>query len=196
LGNASPNADWDFVKTMSAPLTNQHNDRTETFVQLLAKHDCRLQGFVMSLVPNWTDADEVLQETKLQLWREYDKYDATKDFGAWACTLAYYQVLSLRKRNHFRRATLSDAFLERVAAEASRDLEQVAERQRLFADCLASLQETKQALLKRCYGGQDTIVQIALQFGRKAESVRQELVRIRRTLYQCVERRRRREDSL
>ena len=129
----------------------------------------------------------MIQETKLRLWQQYHKYDATKDFGAWACTIAYYQVLTMRKRSRSQHVRFGDAFLEKVAAEAARDSERVTYRQRVFADCLQKLSEAKQFLLRRCYGGHDTIVQIAAELGRKAESVRQELVRIRRTLYQCVE---------
>jgi RNA polymerase sigma-70 factor, ECF subfamily len=177
-----------------ADLIGEQNDRTEGFMRLLTKHERRLEGFVMSLVPNWADAEEVLQETKLQLWQQYHEYDPAKDFGAWACTLAYYRVLTMRKRSRSQHVRFSDAFLETVAAEASRDSEQVAYRQRLFSDCLQKLSEAKQFLLKRCYGGHDTIVQVASELGRKAEAVRQELVRIRRTLHQCVEDARRQED--
>jgi RNA polymerase sigma-70 factor, ECF subfamily len=180
---------------MTGPASNP-NDRTEEFMRLLGKHERRLEGFVISLVPNWADDEEVLQETKLQLWQQYDKYDATKDFGAWACTLAYYRALTMRKRSPSQHATLSIAFLEKVAAEAARDSAQVAHRHQLLADCLKKLSQAKQSLLKRCYGSQDTIVQIASELGKRADSVRQELVRVRRRLYQCVENARRREESL
>ncbi len=173
----------------------EQNDRTEGFVRLLSKHERRLEGFVISLMPNWADAEDVIQETKLRLWQQYHEYDAAKDFGAWACTIAYYQVLTARNRKHSQKAKFSDAFLEKVAAETARDAERIGYRQQVFAECLRKLSEAKQLLLRRCYGGKFTIVQIATELGRKADSVRQELVRIRRTLHQCVQESHRREDS-
>lgn len=164
-------------------------------MRLLAKHERRLEGFVISLVPNYADAEEVIQETKLRLWKQYHEYDVTKDFGAWACTIAYYQVLTMRNRSRSQHLKFGDAFLEKVAAEAVRDSEQVAYRQQVFADCLRKLGEAKQLLLRRCYGGQLTITQVAAELGRKAESVRQELVRVRRTLHRCIDQARRKEES-
>jgi RNA polymerase sigma-70 factor, ECF subfamily len=174
----------------------EQNDRTEGFMRLLTAHERRVEGFVMSLVPNWADADEVIQETKLRLWQQYHEYDATKDFGAWACTIAYYQVLTMRNRNRSQHVRFGDAFLEKVAVEAARDSERIVYRQHVFADCLRNLSEAKQLLLRRCYGGHNTIIQIAAELGRKAESVRQELVRIRRTLYRCIQEAQRQEESL
>lgn len=175
---------------------SEKNDRTDEFMRLLTKHERRLEGFVISLVPNWADSQDVIQEAKLRLWQQYHEYDATKDFGAWACTIAYYQVLTMRNRSRTRRTRLGDAFLEKVAAEATRDSELVAYRQQVFADCLQKLSDAKQLLLRRCYGGRYTIVQISAELGRKAESVRQELVRVRRTLYQCVDEAHQQEESL
>ena len=57
--------------------------RTREFVRLLSVHEQELSGYVISLVPNWADADEVIQETKLRLWVQFDQYDAAKDFGVW-----------------------------------------------------------------------------------------------------------------
>ena len=85
----------------------QTNEHVERFVQLLSKCERRLNDYVLSLVPNWADAEEVLQETKLRLWQQYHEYDPTKDFGAWACTIAYYQVLTMRKRGHAKHVDLS-----------------------------------------------------------------------------------------
>ena len=174
---------------------DEQNVRDDGFMRLLTKHERRMEGFVISLVPNWADAEEVIQETKLRLWQQYHQYDATKDFGAWACTIAYYQVLTMRNRSRLQHVRFGDAFLEKVAVEATRDSEQVAYRQQVFADCLQKLSSAKQSLLRRCYGSRYTIVQVAAELGRKAESVRQELVRIRRTLYQSIEEARQQEES-
>lgn len=174
---------------------NQANDLAENFVCLLAKHERRLEGYVLSLMPNWADAEEVLQETKLRLWQQYHEYDPAKDFGAWACTIAYYQVLTLRNRSRAEHSALGQAFLDKVAAEVARRSDRAIDRQRLMAECLQKLAAAKLALLKRCYAGQETIAQIADELGRKADAVRQELLRIRQTLHRCVDQASRQEEE-
>lgn len=71
---------------------------SEEFVRLLKRHERRLNACVFSLVHNWADAEDILQEVAVDLWRRFAEYDPSRDFGAWACTVAYYQVLSYRKK--------------------------------------------------------------------------------------------------
>jgi RNA polymerase sigma-70 factor, ECF subfamily len=170
-----------------ASSADRANDRGSDFVQLLTQHERRLEGFVLALLPNWHDAEEVLQDTKLRLWQQFSEYDPTKDFGAWACTIAYYQVLAVRRRSQADHALLGEQFLEKVAAKVNQMASLAVDREDAAARCLRRLSETKQALLRHCYAGRQTIVQVATQLGRSADSVRQELLRIRRTLHQCID---------
>ena len=55
-------------------------------------------GFIFSLVPHWADADDVAQEVRIALWNEFDKYDPAKDFAAGPVPIAYYEVLTYRKK--------------------------------------------------------------------------------------------------
>jgi DNA-directed RNA polymerase specialized sigma24 family protein len=40
------------------------------FIRLMTKHERLVYGYILSLVPNWADADEILQETNIRLWEE------------------------------------------------------------------------------------------------------------------------------
>ena len=50
-------------------------DRSEQFVRLLKRHERRLNAYVVSLVHNWVDAEDILQEVAVDLWRRFDAYD-------------------------------------------------------------------------------------------------------------------------
>ena len=75
-----------------------NNERTREYLRLLGQHERRLRGFILSLVPNRADADDIAQEVKIRLWEQFDSYDPTKDFGVWARTIAHYQVLTYREK--------------------------------------------------------------------------------------------------
>ena len=49
-------------------------DRQDEFVRLLAGHDRAIMLFILSLVPNWADAEEIRQETSVKLWQEFSKF--------------------------------------------------------------------------------------------------------------------------
>ena len=57
-----------------------NDERTREYLRLLGQHERRLLGFILSLVPNWADADDIAQEVKIRLWEQFDKYDPAKDF--------------------------------------------------------------------------------------------------------------------
>ena len=63
-------------------------DNTEQFMRLLAAHERQLTAFVLALIPHWADADEIVQETKIRLWQQFDQYRPDESFGAWACAIA------------------------------------------------------------------------------------------------------------
>ena len=81
----------------SVPEVNKH-ENVEEFVELLTRYDQALTAYVMSLVPSGNDAEDILQETELALWRSFDTYQSHTDFGAWARKTALHRVLDYRKR--------------------------------------------------------------------------------------------------
>ena len=75
---------------------NSADARTREFVELLSQCERRLYSYILSLVPNFNDADEIAQQTRLRLWERLDRYEPGRDFGAWACTIAHYEYLTWR----------------------------------------------------------------------------------------------------
>src|SRR5262249_57400719 len=114
-------------------------ERVDEFVRLLGQNQRRLFLYVMNLVPNWTDAEEVIQEANLVLWREFGQFQPGTNFLAWACKVAFHQVLAWRKRKQRDRLEFSEAFLEAVAAEASAAADVLEERSTALAGCIAKL---------------------------------------------------------
>src|SRR6267154_1719445 len=78
-------------------------DRAEEFVFLLARHERLLGAYVMTMVPHPQDADDILQEAKVVMWRNFAKFEAGTNFGGWARKVAFHQVLAYRKRKQRER---------------------------------------------------------------------------------------------
>ena len=71
---------------MSAP------DRTQEFLELLTTHDRALGVYVHSLVQDVHDADDILQQTKMILWRCFEQFETGTNFLAWARKTAFHQI--------------------------------------------------------------------------------------------------------
>jgi RNA polymerase sigma-70 factor, ECF subfamily len=162
------------------------SERVDVFVQLLGQNQRRIFLFVVSMVPNWSEAEEIIQETNLILWREFDRFQPGTNFGAWSCQVALNQVLAWRKRQHRDRTKLSQAFLEAVAEEATADADWLEDRSRALAVCIEKLPERHRLLLRSRYNEGRTIDAIGRELGRSADAIYRTLSRIRHSLYNCV----------
>ena len=168
--------------------------RTAEFLWLLALHDLRLHAFVLSLVPSWADAQDIAQEVRLALWEQFDDYDASKDFGTWSRTIAYYKILTYRKRSARQHAKLSAAMLEQVAQHFQTLPDDDEDRHRALVSCLRRMRNDLRDLLSRHYGGEHSLRELAEQTDRSYDAVRQSVVRARKWLGDCIERTMREEE--
>jgi len=163
------------------------SDRSEQFVLQFLRAEQTLHAFILSIVPNWTDAEEVLQQTSLILWRKFDDYQAGTSFLSWACQIARYEALNHRKKHRRDRHVFSDELIGMMAEEAADDAERMAAERRALAHCIAKLKDKHQQILKRCYQRGVSIKTIAQEMGQSANSVYKSLDRIRQRLMACVQ---------
>jgi RNA polymerase sigma-70 factor (ECF subfamily) len=163
-------------------------ETVDAFVRLLGQNQRRIFLYVMSMVPNWNDAEEIIQETNLVLWREFERFQPGTNFTAWACKVALHQVLAWRKRVKRSRLEFSPAFLEAVAEEATVAAELLEERSQCLARCIERLPADRRHLLKLRYSDGLAIDAIARQLARTEEAIYRALSRIRRMLNECVTR--------
>jgi len=161
-------------------------ERVDAFVRLLGQNQRRLFLYVLSMVPSWNDAEEIIQETNLVLWREFAQFQLGTNFAAWACKVAFHQVLSWRKKAQRDRLQFSDAFLEAVADETSALGDILEERSQALSGCVAKLPPPQRDLLRLRYGEGLGIEAISAKIERTVEAVYRALSRIRHTLHECV----------
>src|SRR6056297_854003 len=87
-GNSFPGWSNGVKKSMES---DSQDDRYEQFVSLFTRHEPGLRAFVRSLVFSWDDANEIMQNTGLVLWRKFDTFDPETDFMRWACVVARFE---------------------------------------------------------------------------------------------------------
>jgi RNA polymerase sigma-70 factor (ECF subfamily) len=166
---------------------NSLQDRGAKFVELLAVNEHCLGSFVLALVPNWSDAEDIIQQTKLRLWEQFASYDPNKSFGIWACTIARYEVLAFRTRSARSRVQFSQDLVDLMSDELAQTVTIPDARLVFVEECLKKLTLWQRDLLWRCCVSGYSSQKVACHFGRKADAIRQALLRIRRKLYRCIE---------
>jgi RNA polymerase sigma-70 factor (ECF subfamily) len=174
---------------VSEPDTQRRELHSREFVRLLAQHELRLAGYVHSLIPKWNDAEDVLQETKLRLWDQFDQFRPGAEFLPWALTVANYMVLAYRKKCQRQRLCFSDEVLARIAQQAPEASLLAGDRVSALVRCAEALSVSSRRLLRLFYVERQSVKQIAEEVCQSTAATYQALSRIRRSLRGCIERR-------
>jgi RNA polymerase sigma-70 factor (ECF subfamily) len=161
------------------------------FLRLFLHNERRLYAYVLTLLGNHADADDVLQEASLVMWDKFDEKHPPDDFVAWGCRIAYFKVLDFRKKRQRSRVQFSQVMLERLAETAIEQAStlQLDQRREALAGCIEKLAAGDRDLLTRRFADGASIHAIAAQRGRSTDALYKALARIRRALFDCVTRR-------
>ena len=161
-------------------------DRAEEFVFLLARHERLLGAYVMTMVPHSQDADDILQEAKVVMWRHFAKFELGTNFGAWARKIAFHQVLAYRKRKHRDRLDFSEDFLRTVADEVEASADHLEAREKLLHDCMAKLPVDHREAVQLRYQEGLSLEDMAGRLQRTVGALYRQLSRVRQVLHECV----------
>ena len=161
----------------------------ERFVRLFVEGQREILRYILSLVPDVEDAQDILQETAVDLWRKFDRYDPAFAFAPWACGFAFRRVLKHREQQARRVKSLSIESLNLIAAERSEKDGLLEDRRRALERCLQKLRDDDRLVVEHRYSRQMSVAQIAGTTGRNTSALYKALERIRRQLLECVNRR-------
>jgi RNA polymerase sigma-70 factor (ECF subfamily) len=162
--------------------------REERFMQLFLQHERRLRAFIATLVPNWADADDLLQETSAVIWRKFDDFEPGTDFIDWALRIAHFEVLNYRKRQRRDRLRFSDETVE-VLATRLRNFGDASDlRFDALQHCLLKLNPRDRELVQLRYGPGATVRDVSERVSRSLHAVYKALNRIHGLLLDCVRR--------
>jgi RNA polymerase sigma-70 factor, ECF subfamily len=167
------------------------------YLRLLAEHERQLTGYVHTLVPSWQDAEDILQDTKVRLWEQFESFQPGTDFAAWAFTIAGYMVRKYRKTCQRQRVCFSNDLLEKLSQHVAAISSSSARDDRMLAlvECVRTLSDASRRLLRFFCTGHCRIKDIARELGQTPSATYSSLFRIRRSLLDCVRRRLQREKS-
>lgn len=162
---------------------------TERFVQQLLGAQDRISTYIAMLLGNPALVNDVLQETNLVLWRKAAEFDESRDFGAWACGIARFQVLAYvrdlkRDRHHF-----DEDLVQTLAGSMGSIVDELDPRSSALSLCLEKLTDAQRSVLKARYTDNEPVGQLADSTGRSAASITKQLCRIRQVLLECIQRR-------
>lgn len=158
------------------------------FVQSLTKAQLGLLRYITALVGNTDAANNILQETNLLLWQKASEFKPGTNFDAWATKVAYWQVKAFVRDRGRDRHVFSEELVTQLAenAEEATDIELTMQ---MLQRCLESLRGFDRELIALRYGSGFSVRQISSHLEKSPAAVKGALLRTRRALRACIERR-------
>ena len=146
-------------------------------------------AFISSLVPNGSQADDILQEVALVIVRKYHKYDPSRPFQTWAIGVARNEVLMFRRKQSRDRHTFDDSLLDQIAQGYQDKAHELDQMKKALRQCIAQLQPRWGKILELRYSMGLKVKDLAHQMGINLNTALNALHRIRLALRECIQRR-------
>jgi RNA polymerase sigma-70 factor, ECF subfamily len=164
----------------------QGTKSVEEFMSLYTRHQRGLFTYILSLVTNVNDAEELLQQTNLILWRKFGEFHRGSNFGAWASRVAYLEVLKYFELRKNRAQSLDPRLFEAVAEKMLEHEEYFERRTDALNACLEKLRKPDRQLLMLRYAPGASTKSVASKLQRSVSSVYKTTSKIRQMLLDCV----------
>ena len=165
------------------------NSDSEELVRLLTEAQGPVYGYLLTLIPDRSRARDLLQETNITLWKKAATFEEGTNFNAWACKIAYFHVLSFRRKMAREKLVFDDDILDYLAERNDDRLIQdfTKDRNAALKACMQKLSDKQRKLVEERYKPGASVQRIAADQGRTVGAISQTLYRIRHNLMQCIE---------
>ena len=158
------------------------------FVHLLTTHQSMIRGYIRTLIPNASDAPDILQNTNIVLWEKREAFQAGSNFKAWAFAIARFRAMNHRKKQlRKKELVLDESIIELLEQCAPQDESWMVEQQQLALEqCLGGLKSKDRELIHHRYAAHTRLADYAQIIGSTPASLRVKLNRLRDVLRHCL----------
>ena len=155
-------------------------------VQLLMKHQRRIFAYIHTLVPDRSDAEDILQEACVTICEKFDQFTSGTNFYSWACQVAYWKVRAARKKFATSKVIFNQEVLDIVAETRCKMEQELDYRHDALSRCLEKLNPRDRRMVLTRYEPGNSVSQAAQACGRTIQGAYKALTRIRKVLHDCV----------
>jgi RNA polymerase sigma-70 factor, ECF subfamily len=159
------------------------------FVYQLSQSQNQIFSYILTLVPNWSDAEDILQDTSVTMWNKYGCHQKIEYFTTLGIHVAQNLIRQYYRKKKTQDRFLDDDVLEQIAVHAGEISPDIDSRIRLLHVCLSKLSSSDMELVRYRYESGYTIKQIANISNRSASGMYKVIGRIHDTILRCIRRR-------
>ncbi len=157
-------------------------------MRLLMLNDKRIYSYILSIVPNVSDADDIMQETSAVMWRKFSDFKPEMSFAAWGFTIARYQIMSHFKKQKRSKLCFNEDLTKLLEEEVEGQFTEMDDRLDALRHCVKKLGDSDQRLLQLRYERNLTLQNIGAHISKSTRATFYSLSRIHKLLLRCLQR--------
>jgi len=165
------------------------NKRTLEFLKLFVRHQQEVYAYILTLVPNVHDADDLFQDGMTVMWQKFDQFQPGTNFAAWAVQVMRYQILDYRRNMaRSKRIFVEDSLFEILTDSMPAIADELPARIEALRKCQALLDDRAKRILKMRYEHNTSIPEIASYLKVSRRHIYHLLGQINGVLLRCMRR--------
>jgi RNA polymerase sigma-70 factor (ECF subfamily) len=162
---------------------------TEEIAVLWTNAQPAVSAFVLSIVPRFQDADDILQQVAVAVIKNYGKYDRDRPFVAWAIGIAKNEILMHHRENSQSKLIFGTKAIQTISEVYGKESARFDEMQKALDICIKKLKGRSRRILEMRYISELSMSRITQKLGMTPGAVHTLFHRIRLTLRDCINRR-------
>ena len=145
-------------------------------------------GFVSSMVPNFHDAEDILQHVAMVLARKFGDYDRDRSFVHWAMGVARYEILAYYRRQGQEKHLFDAELVEQIGQTYVEMGPRLGPIQEALRRCMRKVKDRDRQVMEMWYVDQQSPDEIVRCLGIARSTLYVILHRVRHALKLCIRR--------
>ncbi len=159
--------------------------KKDIFFKLFLQNNKKLFTYIVSCVPNYADAEDILQEVTSVLWQKFDTYEQGTNFYAWAKQIAKYKIsYYYRSQKNVRR--FDSEVLENILEANDEIVSSHDSRAVALQGCLNKLSRSDLELIKLRFQENISVRKISLDNNISVSKLYKHLAKVYALLGNCI----------
>ena len=166
---------------------SENNQKSDDFFKLFMKNQKVVYAYILSMVHNCSDADDIMQETMTLMWERFGEFTPGTNFGAWATRIARYKILNMYKNKRRSTEKFDESLMDQISDCYHQKMNDMSYRLAALQDCLKKLNTRDRKLIEILYEEGVKIAELARRLNRPVQGLYKVMARIHTALRRCVD---------
>lgn len=166
-------------------MTQEEKKETQ-FFKLYIQSQKPIFNYILMMVPNLSDAEDILQEVSALMWSKFDEFVKGTNFTSWGIQIAYYNILQFYRKHKRAALQFDEALLAQLHSYTPVLLGDEDDQVFALRKCIERLDDRDQKLIRMRYEESRAPAEIAQSVNRSVDAVYKAISRIHNYLLLCV----------